>query len=98
MPPPSPSALMARFMSGQGQKLYAINGKTGVKLWEFETGSFVSSSLAIGSDSTVYVGSSDNKLYAINGKTGSSYGNLKREVLRVPPPPSALMARFMSGQ
>jgi outer membrane protein assembly factor BamB len=37
----------------------------GVKLWEFETGGSVYSSPAIGSDGTVYVGSSDNKLYAI---------------------------------
>ena len=36
-----------------------------LKLWEFETGSYVVSSLAIGSDGTVYVGSWDNKLYAI---------------------------------
>ena len=41
----------------------------GVKLWEFETGDLVHSSLVIGSDSTVYVGSADNKLYAI--KTNS---------------------------
>jgi outer membrane protein assembly factor BamB len=45
-------------------KLYAINGKSGVKLWEFETGGG-GSSPAIGSDGTVYVGSKDNKLYAI---------------------------------
>lgn len=37
----------------------------GVKLWEFETGFSVSSSPAIGSDGTVYVGSQDDKLYAI---------------------------------
>ena len=37
----------------------------GVKLWEFETGGFVVSSPAIGSDGTVYVGSGDKKLYAI---------------------------------
>ena len=42
----------------------------GVKLWEFETGGYVLSSPAIGSDGTVYVGSYDNKLYAINGKSG----------------------------
>ena len=34
-------------------------------LWEFETGGWVSSSPAIGSDGTVYVGSYDKKLYAI---------------------------------
>ena len=44
--------------------------KSGTVLWEFETGKFVSSSPAIGSDGTVYVGSYDKKLYAINGKTG----------------------------
>ena len=52
------------------KKLYAINGKTGVKLWEFETGDRVFSSPAIGSDGTVYVGSYDKKLYAI--KTDST--------------------------
>ena len=44
--------------------------KIGTPIWEFETGGRVSSSPAIGSDGTVYVGSEDNKLYAINGKSG----------------------------
>ena len=39
--------------------------KPGTVLWEFETGRWVDSSPAIGSDGTVYVGSGDNKLYAI---------------------------------
>ena len=39
--------------------------KPGTVLWEFETGRGVSSSPAIGSDGTVYVGSDDKKLYAI---------------------------------
>jgi len=39
-------------------------------LWEFKTGGPVSSSPAIGSDGTVYVGSHDNKLYALSGKSG----------------------------
>ena len=43
--------------------------KPGTVLWEFETGSDVASSPAIGSDGTVYVGSIDKKLYAI--KTAS---------------------------
>ena len=53
------------YVGSWDKKLYAINGKSGVKLWEFETGSSVWSSPAIGSDGTVYVGSSDKKLYAI---------------------------------
>jgi outer membrane protein assembly factor BamB len=56
------------YVGSWDKKLYAINGKSGVKLWEFETGDGeygVSSSPAIGSDGTVYVGSNDKKLYAI---------------------------------
>ena len=52
------------------KKLYALSGKSGNKLWEFETGGDVESSPAIGSDGMVYVGSWDKKLYAINGKSG----------------------------
>ena len=53
------------YVGSRTNKLYAINGKSGVKLWEFETGDIVDSSPAIGSDGTVYVGSMDKKLYAI---------------------------------
>ena len=53
------------YVGSNDNKLYAINGKSGVKLWEFETGAPVRSSPGIGSDGTVYVGSFDNKLYAI---------------------------------
>ncbi|MDG2213001.1 MAG: PQQ-binding-like beta-propeller repeat protein, partial [Verrucomicrobiota bacterium] len=38
----------------------------GLKLWEFATGNILRSSLAIGADGTIYVGSYDNKLYALN--------------------------------
>ena len=53
------------YVGSWDNKLYAINGKSGIKLWEFETGRYVNSSPAIGSDGTVYVGSVDKKLYAI---------------------------------
>jgi len=52
------------YVGSDDNKLYAINGKSGVKLWEFETGREVNSSPAIGPDGTVYVGSF-KKLYAI---------------------------------
>ena len=58
------------YVGSRDSKLYAINPKSGVKLWEFKTRDWVYSSPAIGSDGTVYVGSNDGKLYAINGKTG----------------------------
>ena len=58
------------YVGSENCKIYAINGKSGVKLWEFVTGSNVWSSPAIGSDGTVYVGSEDGKLYALSGKSG----------------------------
>jgi Leucine-rich repeat (LRR) protein len=58
------------YVGSEDNKLYALSGKSGVKLWEFETGSYVVSSPAIGSDGTVYVGSGNSKLYAINDKSG----------------------------
>ena len=59
-------ALLALFLclAGCGKK-EVLPIKSGTALWEFETGSDVTSSPAIGPDGTVYVGSYDNKLYAI---------------------------------
>ena len=45
--------------------LYFTNGKSGVKLWEFETGGEVLSSPAIRVDGTLYIGAGDRKVYAI---------------------------------
>ena len=53
------------YVGSFNKKLYSIDSNTGIKLWEFETGSWVTSSPAIGSGDTVYVGSWDKKLYAI---------------------------------
>jgi len=51
------------------EKLSETIGTTSINpvtpIWEFETGSVVNSSPAIGSDGTIYVGSWDKKLYAI---------------------------------
>jgi len=46
-------------------ELTKAKATAGIKLWEFETGDDVTSSPAIGSDGTVYVGSNDHMLYAI---------------------------------
>jgi hypothetical protein len=59
------------YVGSYDHKVYALNGKTGAKQWEFETGHYVIASPAIGVDGTVYVGSRDNKVYALDGKTGA---------------------------
>jgi outer membrane protein assembly factor BamB len=58
------------YVGSEDKKVYALNGATGAKKWEFPTEKYVFSSPAIGSDGTVYVGSGDNKVYALNGATG----------------------------
>ena len=66
------------YVGSYDKKLYAINGKSGVKLWEFNTGNQVNSSPAIGSDGTVYVGSFDKKLYAIKTESlGPCVGRMR---------------------
>ena len=58
------------YFGSNDKKIYALNGQTGEKLWEFETGGLVESSPAIGSEGIVYFGSNDKKVYALNGQTG----------------------------
>ena len=60
------------YVGSNDGKVYALNGKTGAKIWEVKTG-LRTHSPAIGADGTVDVGSSgypSTKLYAINGKSG----------------------------
>ncbi|SVE59059.1 uncharacterized protein METZ01_LOCUS511913, partial [marine metagenome] len=52
------------YFGTEDNKLYAVDGKTGTKKWEFETGGSVSSPV-IGDDGTLYIGSGDKKIYAI---------------------------------
>jgi outer membrane protein assembly factor BamB len=51
-------------------KVYALNGKTGGKKWEFDTGMRVFSSPLVGADNTIYVRSMKT-LYALNGNNGA---------------------------
>ncbi len=60
------------FALGYPGRIYALNGVTRQKRWEFQTGtnSAEYSTPAIGADATVYVGSANGKVYALNGATG----------------------------
>jgi hypothetical protein len=50
--------------------VYALNARTGAKLWSYATGGTVFSSPAV-AKGVVYVGSYDNSVYALNAKTGA---------------------------
>jgi len=58
------------FGSGDS-RVYAVDGKTGAKQWDFFAGEVTTSSPAIGSDGSVYIGSLNGIVYALDGKTGS---------------------------
>jgi outer membrane protein assembly factor BamB/subtilisin family serine protease len=58
-----------RFISNdpnENQFDVTLSGTAMLLMWKFQTGYTVSSSPAVGSDETIYVGSYDNYLYAIN--------------------------------
>ncbi|MDP7012147.1 MAG: PQQ-binding-like beta-propeller repeat protein [Verrucomicrobiota bacterium] len=55
------------------EKIYALDGKTGRKKWDFALGSSGGSTLTIGADDDVYIWTRsvwDHKIYAVDGKTG----------------------------
>jgi outer membrane protein assembly factor BamB len=54
--------------------LYALNSSTGFKIWNYTTGSGITSSPAA-ADGAVYVGSFDKNVYAINALTGIKIWN-----------------------
>jgi outer membrane protein assembly factor BamB len=45
--------------------VYALNARTGTKIWNFTTGSYVWSSPTV-TNGIVYIGSLDQKVYALN--------------------------------
>ncbi|MBW1768577.1 MAG: PQQ-like beta-propeller repeat protein, partial [Deltaproteobacteria bacterium] len=55
---------------------YALDAATGVRLWEFKTGSWVESSPAV-VNGTVYFGSNDGRLYALDALTGKKRWEFK---------------------
>jgi len=60
------------YIGSDDGKVYALDGSTGAKKWEFLTGNRIGpSSPCIGFDETVYIGSYDSKVYALEGTTGA---------------------------
>ncbi|MCL4177136.1 MAG: PQQ-binding-like beta-propeller repeat protein [Verrucomicrobia bacterium] len=62
----------ARTGGGVSYGIYAMNGETGVRLWESPNLGILKSSPAIGADGTLYVGSwGEDKVFALNPTTGA---------------------------
>ncbi len=61
------------YVGSDGGSVYALDGMTGAKKWEFSTlmRHMFRCSPAIGSDGTVYVDNWDGYLYALDGSSGS---------------------------
>ena len=65
------------FIYGIG-KVHCLNKNTGKKVWEYETGSWASSSLVI-SDDYVYIESGDGEVYCLNKNTGEKVWEYKTD-------------------
>ena len=51
--------------------VYSVNAETGLKNWEYDTGSPVLSDPRLGSDGVIYVGSDSGEFHAIHAETGA---------------------------
>lgn len=58
------------YVGSYDDNVYALNAKTGAKIWSFKTAAPVSSSPAV-SKGIVYVGSVNGIIYALDSRTGA---------------------------
>jgi outer membrane protein assembly factor BamB len=56
------------YVGSNDYSVYALNAKTGAKLWSYRTGSYVGFSSPAVANGMVYVGSLDGKVYAFGLK------------------------------
>ena len=74
--PRSPTVSNGIVYFGWDVNLYAVDAKSGEKIWKFKTGRFVNAAPAV-SDGIVYFGSNDDHLYAVDAKTGKEQWRFK---------------------
>ena len=58
------------YVGSLNHNVYALDARTGAKLWSYATGYSVQSSPAV-ANGVVYVGSADGNVYALNASTGA---------------------------
>src|SRR5437764_12454022 len=70
------AASLTVYIGSKDHNVYALNAKTGAKLWSYTTGGAIYSSPAVGGG-IVYIGSQDRTLYALDAKKGTKLGSYK---------------------
>ena len=68
------SRLTVVYVGSFDRNLYALDARTGARIWSFPTGGSVFSSPAVAGN-VVYVGSDDHNVYALNARTGAKIWN-----------------------
>lgn len=63
------AASLTVYIGSKDYNVYALNARTGAKLWSYTTGDIVFSPAVVGG--LVYIGSYDHNIYALNAKTGA---------------------------
>ena len=69
------------YVGSHDHNLYAINGKTGTKLWEFKTGVYVRSSPPSALMVRFTSGHTITSSMPLMARLGPSFGNLKRGMM-----------------
>ena len=59
------------YIGSLGNRVHALDARTGAVRWELVTGEPVVTTPAIGADGTVYVGTDEGRLHALDGATGA---------------------------
>ena len=58
------------YFSARNNKVYALNAKTGEKLWEFKSKNWMDAPPIV-ADNKVYIGAFRSKIYVLNARTGT---------------------------
>jgi len=81
----SPWPMFRHDLNHTGRSQYDTSKNNGQKKWDFATGGWVTSSPAIGSDGTIYVGSWNHKLYALYPNGTKKWDFVTGDIVRSSP-------------
>ena len=86
------------FVAAGDDKLHALDTKTGLRRWVFESAYGFSSPAAVGPDGTVYIGMQDDRIRALASRDGSRQWEVPLTGVIHPPLPGPDSALFVASQ